>query len=203
MERVTARAALPLRYSQGFNPRPAISLPVPRPVGVASRDERLVIRLEEDVPAAELLERLNRHSPEGMEFLRARLIDKNASSLPGGITYCKEVTLSQAGPLRARLDELQSQDAWCVQRRVKQKRRGRRGPQSAPATQPLDIKPRIANLGLDDMTLRFTCVPLDSVWARPGEILQTLGLGQPEELALLVRTKIQDEIDSTTERLTN
>ncbi|MBW7991664.1 MAG: DUF2344 domain-containing protein, partial [Planctomycetes bacterium] len=33
-QRACVRAGIEIRYSQGFNPRPRLSLPLPRPVGV-------------------------------------------------------------------------------------------------------------------------------------------------------------------------
>ena len=48
LQRACVRAAVPVRYSEGFNPHPRLSLPLPRPVGVESEDELLVVRLCED-----------------------------------------------------------------------------------------------------------------------------------------------------------
>ena len=45
--RAATRAEVPLRYSGGFNPHPRVTIPVPRPVGVASDVERLVLELTE------------------------------------------------------------------------------------------------------------------------------------------------------------
>ena len=42
-QRASVRAGLNLRYSRGYNPRPKISLPLPRPVGIESDDEILVL----------------------------------------------------------------------------------------------------------------------------------------------------------------
>ena len=47
-QRACARAGLQVRYSEGFNPRPRLSLPLPRPVGVESQDELLCVRVEQD-----------------------------------------------------------------------------------------------------------------------------------------------------------
>lgn len=44
-QRACARARLPVKFTEGFNPHPKLSLPLPRPVGVASDDELLVLRL--------------------------------------------------------------------------------------------------------------------------------------------------------------
>ena len=43
--RACIRAGIKIQYSQGFNPRPRLSLPLPRPVGVASDDELLCLRV--------------------------------------------------------------------------------------------------------------------------------------------------------------
>jgi radical SAM-linked protein len=42
-ERAIARAGLNIAFSQGFNPHPRMSLPLPRPVGVESDDEIITI----------------------------------------------------------------------------------------------------------------------------------------------------------------
>ena len=47
--RALARAEVPMRFSQGFNPHPRMSLPLPRPVGMASETEALMIETECDV----------------------------------------------------------------------------------------------------------------------------------------------------------
>ncbi len=44
--RALVRAGIKIRYSQGFNPRPRLSLPLPRPVAVVSDDELLSVYLE-------------------------------------------------------------------------------------------------------------------------------------------------------------
>jgi radical SAM-linked protein len=77
LQRACARADLPVRYSEGFNPHPKLSLPLPRPVGVESDDELLVARLHADPVAggagaragaeATLMRALAEQLPEGIE----------------------------------------------------------------------------------------------------------------------------------------
>jgi uncharacterized protein (DUF2344 family) len=47
-QRAVVRAGINPQYSHGFNPRPKISLPLPRPVGVESDDELLVMSVSLD-----------------------------------------------------------------------------------------------------------------------------------------------------------
>ncbi|MHC4716562.1 MAG: TIGR03936 family radical SAM-associated protein, partial [Planctomycetota bacterium] len=49
MARAAARAGMPLKHSAGFNPRPKLSLVLPRPVGVASRCELMAVQLTRPV----------------------------------------------------------------------------------------------------------------------------------------------------------
>jgi len=65
MARAAARASLPLKHSQGFNPRPRLALVPPRPVGVASRCELMVIQLTEPIDAETLCRKLNEQLPRG------------------------------------------------------------------------------------------------------------------------------------------
>jgi len=46
LQRALVRLGLPLCYSAGFNPRPRMSLPLPRTVGVGSDDEILCARVD-------------------------------------------------------------------------------------------------------------------------------------------------------------
>lgn len=50
-QRACVRAGLALRYSEGFNPHPKLSLPLPRSVGVESDDELLCLWVEREPPA--------------------------------------------------------------------------------------------------------------------------------------------------------
>ena len=71
-ERACVRAGINLQYSQGFNPHPRLSLPLPRPVGVDSDDELLTLKVHWELnPGAEQLKEqsikdaLSAQLPEG------------------------------------------------------------------------------------------------------------------------------------------
>ena len=66
LQRAFSRAGLALKYSEGFNPHPQISIALPLSVGVASVCEILDFRLLSDVDPAELPERLTAVMPEGI-----------------------------------------------------------------------------------------------------------------------------------------
>ena len=69
-QRAFKRAGLALKHTQGFNPRPSVSIALPLSVGVESRCELLDFELEgESVPNDRIQEGLNRSLVEGVRVL--------------------------------------------------------------------------------------------------------------------------------------
>lgn len=69
-QRAFKRAGLPLTHTQGFNPRPSVSIALPLSVGIESRCELLDFDLEgERVPCDEILARLNGNLVSGIRIL--------------------------------------------------------------------------------------------------------------------------------------
>ena len=68
MQRAFSRAGSRLKYSEGFNPRPQISIALPLSVGCSSVCELMDFQLlEEQVDITTLKDRLNATMPEGIE----------------------------------------------------------------------------------------------------------------------------------------
>ena len=65
LQRALARAALPVTYSPGFNPRMKLSLLVPRPVGMATEADLALMQLAEPLAAEEIQARLAPQMPKG------------------------------------------------------------------------------------------------------------------------------------------
>lgn len=69
-QRAFKRSGLALTHSQGFNPRPTVSIALPLSVGVESRCELLDFELEgQDVPMEEIRDKLNMALPAGVRVL--------------------------------------------------------------------------------------------------------------------------------------
>lgn len=69
-QRAFRRAGLALTHTQGYNPRPSVSIALPLSVGISSNCELLDFALDgEDVPCAEIMQRLNAHLTEGIRVL--------------------------------------------------------------------------------------------------------------------------------------
>lgn len=69
-QRAFKRAGLPLTHTQGFSPRPAVSIALPLSVGIESRCELLDFELTgQNVPNPEIMLRLNEALVEGVKVL--------------------------------------------------------------------------------------------------------------------------------------
>ena len=113
LQRACVRAGIAVRYSQGFNPHPRLSLPLPRPVGVESEDELLVVKLCDDRDAAPFESRAEREAamkqalaeqlPEGMDVLAVDLVGSSASFQPQSAQYVLPVRVEEEAGLAERL----------------------------------------------------------------------------------------------------
>ena len=81
MQRAFARAGLELKYSEGFNPHPLISILLPLSVGTASRCELMDFRLREDAELSALPTRLTAVLPEGIRVLEAYESERKSALL--------------------------------------------------------------------------------------------------------------------------
>ncbi len=71
-QRAFKRAGLPLKHTQGFNPRPSVSIALPLSVGVESSCELLDFDLEgQPVPCEEIVRRLNDTLVSGIRVISA------------------------------------------------------------------------------------------------------------------------------------
>ncbi len=74
-ERMLRRAALPVRQSQGFHPKPRLVFALSLPLGVIGCEEVVELELDEILPPEEVRERLVRQAPPGLDILSLRRID--------------------------------------------------------------------------------------------------------------------------------
>lgn len=81
MQRGFARAGFALKYSEGFNPHPLISILLPLSVGTASVCELMDFRLREETEPAVIPEKLTAVLPEGIRILEAYIPERKSAEL--------------------------------------------------------------------------------------------------------------------------
>ena len=120
-QRAFKRAGLPLTHTQGFNPRPSVSIALPLSVGVESRCELLDFDLDgERVAVDEILSRLNGALVDGVRVLKVYddfLKIKHLAFLDCAVTLEYDNGVPEGALEQIR--ELFSRDAIIVQKRGK------------------------------------------------------------------------------------
>jgi len=188
VERTLLRADLPLRYSQGFSPRVVLSLSFPRPVGVATKRDLLVISLDSPVLREELLAVTNRHCPEGLKFANATLLETKATPTAVQCTYEIPVPPDKSGVVARSVEDFSACRSCPVQRTKPSKHRGRE-----PATSTIDLKLLVDSVEFDGAILTWRQMPSETLWARPNEAMEALGLEADGNMAFVTRTSLTFE----------
>ena len=86
-QRALVRAGVPVWYSEGFNPRIRLWLPLPRAVGVAAEAELLIIECAQRLDPARLIEALAVQMPSGLTVSSARALGVRANPRPVAAEY--------------------------------------------------------------------------------------------------------------------
>lgn len=122
-ERALRRSGLPIRYSQGFNPKVRLNLASALPLGYSSRAELLDFWMDENRPAVEIGERLRKAFPAELPINKVWQVCNREPSLQSSL-ISSEFVISfpqiLAGKLLAeRLDDLMQQEVIEIQNRGK------------------------------------------------------------------------------------
>ena len=187
LQRACARAGIPVRYSEGFNPHPRLSLPLPRPVGVESEDELLVARLYEDPSAGDrtecetaMMQALAGQLPEGIDVLSVTLAASNASFVPKSAEYVLPVRIDADPGLAGRLEDeiarVMASEHCMVERTSGEKKASRR----------IDVRRFLLSIRLQDGRLVVQHLTGEAGSIRVDEILRLFSL-RTEDLAGPVR----------------
>ena len=81
VQRGFSRAGYDLKYSEGFNPRPQLSIALPLSVGMGSVCELMDFKLRNEADLTELPERLTAALPEGIEVTEVYEPQRKASGI--------------------------------------------------------------------------------------------------------------------------
>ncbi|MBL8878313.1 MAG: DUF2344 domain-containing protein [Phycisphaerales bacterium] len=179
LTRTVIRSRWPLRFSQGFNPKPRFTLPLPRSVGVASESELAVFELCERGDLASMARELIRQFPAGVEFKRAGWHPRGTPH-PARVTYRVDLNTPVPG-VEQRIAELLACTTLPVMRRG----------EPGSAARRIDIRGRIETIRASDSNLRMELTYVDQRTARPTEILELLGLDAGRCASRITREAIE------------
>jgi len=197
-QRVCARVGICVAYTQGFNPHPKISLPLPRTVGVASDDELLVLRLRDErgLPngpegpvscaawESRTGETLRRAVPAGIEVVSVRLMASRVSFRCDSAVY--EFPLRRPGcegaqERRRKVEWVLTSERLMVERKSPKSRDVR----------SIDVRPFLKSIVLEDDGLTVECDVTASGSVRVDEMMRVLGVEADDLAAPIRRTRVR------------
>ena len=184
-QRACARTGMKIRHSRGFNPRPKLSLPLPRSVGVESDDDLLCLRVEDSASSfdgEQFKARLCEQLPEDCELLSAKVAEAKALFQPSMAVYVLVVQEGYANEkLKTRIENLLASESFNVQRRI-----NARGD-----TRNVDVRGFLKSIELNDRNIAVECKISSAGSIRVGEILKLLELDVENLAAPVRRTSVE------------
>ncbi len=176
-ERAIRRAEIPIKMSEGFNPRPKIAFPLALSVGIKGIDEKLELELCEHMQVSEIKSRLKKQLPQSIQITS---VDQIATRQKSSVTDVTYVVRPKEGKMPGvkEISEFLSRDVINTQRKRKKL--------------TFDLRPSVINITTDSQFIGLNLKMTPKGIARPEEVLSHLGLkaGKDYELSEIVRTRV-------------
>lgn len=183
-EQAARRADLPVRFTEGFNPRVRLSFPRALPLGVESECEKAVLGLQAPVDPGQAVEALNTRLPEGLEVTAAGPPEARGGDFLETYEVLLEDPRWEPGPEACR--RVLDREALPVRRR---KRDG--------STREFDARPMLRSLeGPEPGRLRFGVASVEGRCLRVRELLDLLRTEAPdlpEPARVVLRSRVSLE----------
>lgn len=178
-ERVFRRAAVAVRHSQGFHPKPRLSFPSALGMGIAGDQEILEAELSSSWSAESLRQALEPHLPLGLSLTEVETLSaESPTAQVQQVMYEFPVPLERQAELRERIAHFLGQATHLVTR--------------GEARRSIDLRAAILELELSAGVLRMRMVVDPQGSARPREVLQALCLDDLERQgAYLTRRAVE------------
>jgi radical SAM family uncharacterized protein/radical SAM-linked protein len=195
MLRALRRAGLPMAWSQGFHPKPRVSLGPALPVGVESECEMIDVELCGPADAAEVARRLGPQLPDGLPLLDVQTLPTGAESIAAAtraVHYLIEFTGERwtEAALAERVDAFTGAERVLVTRETPAGGRPGRGQKiAATRKREIDLKEIVTHLAVEGRhRVAFSLRADPSGSARPSEVLAAVfgdGGAAPEGAKIL------------------
>ncbi|MGI6334008.1 MAG: TIGR03936 family radical SAM-associated protein [Saccharofermentanales bacterium] len=119
-ERSVRRAALPIAYTRGFNPRPQLTFALPLGVGLATEDDYVDLTMLEPIDPQSAVDQLNLFLPSGLTVLTGGVVSAKDPSLMSLIQAAEYLLEGQGISAAAkRIAGLPQGQPWLVEKNQK------------------------------------------------------------------------------------
>jgi radical SAM-linked protein len=178
LARILRRASLPLRYTEGFHPKPVLSFAPALPLGTKSHSELLELELTSYLGESELIERLQEAQTESLRFIEVRHMPTGSMRLAQAIEHASYAIRLRPGPGHPPMltDEQREQARSTVEKAIWHFVAA--GSWMAPVSRQkraisLDVRRDVVHFGLDaDGQIRLVIdMSATTAYARPREVV--------------------------------
>lgn len=188
-QRACVRSVIEIQYTEGFNPRPKLSLPLPRTVGVESEDDLVQLkvqmkrRTENQSEAStlpldcdQLKKKLSEQLPQGCQLLTVSLPKDKAPLQPTSATYILPIKKEHINEkLKAAIKRLLESESLSLQRWRDEKK-----------SKIVDVRDFLKSIRVSEEAVIVECKVSSAGSIRVDEILRLLEL-DAEKLAGPIR----------------
>jgi radical SAM-linked protein len=181
-KRALVRSGIELCYSSGFNPRPKISLPLPRAVGVSSDEELLCISIicGKGENESDLYKRLSPHLPEGIDADSVQLASDGVKLQPASVVYEFCLTEPVGGDIQDSVSGLQK--TLAAKEKILLERKG--------AKKTKNVGGYIEAVDITKSRLQVRCSVTPAGTIRVDEILRLFGIDLSDSVIPVKRKSI-------------
>ncbi len=165
LERALRRAGLPIKMSQGFNPRPRMSFPLALALGMEGLEEIVELELSQWLSPKTVVEHLKAQLPGGLDIISAEVVAPSSSRVEE-IVYRVWLNNPQTVAQDKIGELLNLKEYWITRERDGKKK-------------AINLRPSILSVTLEGGCLEIRFKVLQEGTARPEEVLEALGLKPP------------------------
>ena len=184
MERALRRAELPVKFTEGMNPKVKMSFPTALQLGMASGVEVMEVQLPPELTVREVRDRLGAELPEGLR-------PWGGDALYTGEKWSVEELEYEIRPAVGDLPGPDAVAELLLREKIPIDRRGKE----------VDLKPLLANMVHDGARIRLGITWTDTGTARPEDVLRVLGCDADAvsvvKTGIRFRSSLKEQIERT------
>jgi uncharacterized protein (DUF2344 family) len=197
--RAVIRAGINPHYSQGFNPRPKISLPLPRPVGIESDDEVLVMPVNIDSESVyeftgyaddnqnksysnDCLQKLSAELPEGCKLHKLEIVREKPHFQSCYASYVFSIHQEEMSEnVQKRINSLLDNESLVIERSIKKKNTSKK----------IDVRGFLISIIVEEDSIIVRCEINTKGSIRVQEVMELLELDTEMLVCPIKRTNVQ------------
>ena len=178
------RERIPLKYSKGFHPMPKVSFGDTLPMGMQSEDEQMLVTLTEAIDSGELIMRLRRQMPSGLEITGCSTYIKNRAVERVDKQYYR-IELKDGFFMQKDLDCFVEQQIVTIERKSKKGN-----------LVVIDLKKAVSEIDLLDSHHALMALGTDkNLMVRPGHVMKTVfNLSELQILTAIITKRKMDHV---------